>query len=169
MVGFRLGRHQAGDSTADDALAQVLVDVFLAERLGELGAGGEAADAALQSGDDQHQRDQRRRVRLGGLSQSAGGAAAAAVDPPRRAARPPERPHEGVHGAGLDGDDSAAVLSAAARVSQDRPRDSETGQARRALQQARGVQRLQDCAVPGPGGFLHQGTRFPISINDSLC
>lgn len=54
MVGFRSGGHKAGDSAADDALSQILVHVLLAERLGELGASGEEADATLQLGDDQH-------------------------------------------------------------------------------------------------------------------
>lgn len=158
MVRFRFGGHKAGDPTADDAFAQVFVHIFIIERLGELGAGGEEVDATFQFGDNQHQRDQRRRVRLGGLSQSFGGAAAATMDPPRRAARASEWSHEGTHGAGLDGDNPAALLSTATRASQDRSRDSETGEAHRSLQQARSVQRLQNRTLSGSSGFLHQGT-----------
>lgn len=59
MVGFRFGGHQTGDSTADDAFTQIFVHVLIAERFGELGAGGEEVDATFESGDNQHQRDQR--------------------------------------------------------------------------------------------------------------
>lgn len=134
MVGFRPGRHKVGDPAADNALAQVLVHVFLTERLGELGASGEKTDATFQPGDDQHQRDQCRRVCLGGFSQSSGRAAAAAVDSSRRAARASERSYERTHGPGLDGDDSAALLFAATRASSNRSRDSKTGETRRSLQ-----------------------------------
>lgn len=120
MVGFRFGGYKTGDSTTDDAFTQIFVDVFIVKRLGKLGAGGEEADATLQFGDNQHQCDQRRRVRLGGLSQSFGGIAAITVDPPRRAARASKWSHERAHGAGFDGDDPAALLSTATRPSQGR-------------------------------------------------
>lgn len=120
MVGFRFRGHKAGDPTTDNALAQVFVDVFIVERLGKLRAGGEKANATLQSGNNQHQRDQRRRICLGGLSQSFGGIAAVTVDPSRRAARASEWSHEGAHGAGFDGDYPTALLSIATRPSQDR-------------------------------------------------
>lgn len=158
MVRFRFGGHKASDPTADDAFAQVFVHVLVAERFGEFGASGEEADATLQFGDNQHQRDQRRRIRLGGLSQSVGGAAAATMDPSRRAARASEWSYEGAHGASLDGNNSATLLSTATRASQDRSRDSETGEAHRPLQQTRSVQRLQNCALPGSSGFLYEGT-----------
>lgn len=120
MVRFRFGGYKVGDPTTDDAFTQIFVDIFIVKRLGELGAGGEEADATLQFGDNQHQRDQRRRVCLGGLSQSFGGIAALTVDPPRRSARASEWSHEGAHGAGFDGDDPATLLSTATRPSQDR-------------------------------------------------
>lgn len=80
------------------------------------------------------------------------------MDPSRCIARPSERSHEGVHGAGLDGNDSATLLPAATRASQNWPRDSKISETRGSLQQARGVQRLQDRALSCSGGFLHQGT-----------
>ena len=127
MVGFRPGRHKAGDPAAHDAFPQVVLHLLLLEWLRELGASRKEADATLQPGDDQHERHQRRRVRLGGLSQQTGGAAAATMDAPRRASRPAERSHQRAHGSGLYGDDTTSVLLAATRAGQNRPRDSEVG------------------------------------------
>lgn len=82
------------------------------------------------------------------------------MDSSRRVTRTSERSYEGTYGTGLDGDNSATFLSTATCASQDRSGDSETGKAHRSLQQARGVQRLQDRALSGFSGFLHQGRRL---------
>lgn len=47
MVGFWFGGYKAGDPTADDALAQVFVHIFLAERFGKFGTRSEETDATL--------------------------------------------------------------------------------------------------------------------------
>ena len=71
-VGLRSGRHQAGDRAADDPLAglpHLLLHVHLLVDV-RLGVGARAqTHQTLVSGDGQHQRHGRRRVRLGRLAQ----------------------------------------------------------------------------------------------------
>ena len=127
----RPGGHQNGHRAADFALARIAyvllyVDLFEFER--ERGRSG--ADASphpsLFPGNDQHQRDSCRRVRLGRLVQSTGGTPAITLVQSRRPPGHPERSYQRAPGTRFDGDGATPFLPAPARFGSHRQRNSET-------------------------------------------